>query len=227
MIVDDEEAAHFVLINYIGYVGRLEVTARCYNALDAINNLHQHKIDLIFLDINMPGLSGFDFLKTLTRAPAVIFTTAYSQYALESYEYGVVDYLMKPIEFPRFLKSIDRFFSLYSHLTAGELSEAAAPQTLDVKVDSDIITINIDDIIYTQSLGNYVKLITAQRSYVCSVTTSELEKRLPADKFMRIHKSHLIALARVEQYLNASVIIDGKELPVGITYRRNLADKIK
>jgi len=227
MIVDDEEAAHFVLINYIGYVGRLEVTARCSNALEAINYLHQHKIDLVFLDINMPGLTGFDFLKTLTRPPAVIFTTAYSQYALESYEYGVVDYLMKPIEFPRFLKAIDRFLSLYSHHTTGEGNEAAAPQTLDVKVDSEIITINIDDIIYTQSLGNYVKLITVDRTYVCSVTTSELEKRLPAEKFMRIHKSHLIALARVEQYLNASVIIDGKELPVGITYRRNLADKIK
>jgi len=227
MIVDDEEAAHFVLMNYIGYMGRLEVTARCYNALEAINYLHQHKIDLIFLDINMPGLTGFDFLKTLTRPPAVIFTTAYSQYALESYEYGVVDYLMKPIEFPRFLKSIDRFLSLNSHHPAGEGDEAAAPQTLDVKVDSEIITINVDDIIYTQSLGNYVKLITVDKTYVCSVTTTELEKRLPAEKFMRIHKSHLIALSRVEQYLNASVIIDGKELPVGITYRRNLADKIK
>lgn len=227
MIVDDEEAAHFVLINYIGYVGRLEVTARCSNALEAINYLHQHKIDLIFLDINMPGLTGFDFLKTLTRPPAVIFTTAYSQYALESYEYGVVDYLMKPIEFPRFLKAIDRFLALYNHNVAAEGAEAAAPQTLDVKVDSEIITLNVDDIIYTQSLGNYVKLITVDRTYVCSVTTSELEKRLPADKFMRIHKSHLIALARVEQYLNAAVIIDGKELPVGITYRRNLADKIK
>lgn len=227
MIVDDEEAAHFVLINYIGYMGRLEVTARCSNALEAINYLHQHKIDLIFLDINMPGLTGFDFLKTLTRPPAVIFTTAYSQYALESYEYGVVDYLMKPIEFPRFLKAIDRFLALYNHNAAAEGAEAAAPQTLDVKVDSEIITLNVDDIIYTQSLGNYVKLITVDRTYVCSVTTSELEKRLPADKFMRIHKSHLIALARVEQYLNAAVIIDGKELPVGITYRRNLADKIK
>lgn len=227
MIVDDEEAAHFVLINYIGYVGRLEVTARCSNALEAINYLHQHKIDLIFLDINMPGLTGFDFLKTLTRPPAVIFTTAYSQYALESYEYGVVDYLMKPIEFPRFLKAIDRFLSLYSHHAVGDGGEAATPQTLDVKVDSEIITVNVDDIIYTQSLGNYVKLITVDRTYVCSVTTSELEKRLPAEKFMRIHKSHLIALSRVEQYLNASVIIGGKELPVGITYRRNLAEKIK
>jgi len=227
IIVDDEEPAHFVLINYIEYVGRLEIAARCYNALEAINYLHQHKIDLVFLDINMPGLSGFDFLKTLTRPPAVIFTTAYSQYALESYEFGVVDYLMKPIAFPRFLKAIDRFLLLYSSSNNEAEAAAAAPVTLDIKVDSEIITIKIDDIIYTQSLGNYVKLFTGERTYICSVTTSELEKRLPAEKFMRIHKSHLISLARVEQFLNASVIIDGKELPVGITYRRNLADKIK
>jgi len=227
MIVDDEEPAHFVLLNYIEYVGKLEITARCYNAVEAINYLHQHKIDLIFLDINMPGLSGFDFLKTLTRPPAVIFTTAYSQYALESYEFGVVDYLMKPIAFPRFLKAVDRFLLLRQGNNNQTENEIAAPSTLDIKVDSEIITIKIDDIIYTQSLGNYVKLFTSERTYICSVTTSELEKRLPAEKFMRIHKSHLIALPRVEQFLNASVIIDGKELPVGITYRRNLADKIK
>lgn len=227
MIVDDEEPAHFVLLNYIEYVGKLEITARCYNAVEAINYLHQHKIDLIFLDINMPGLSGFDFLKTLTRPPAVIFTTAYSQYALESYEFGVVDYLMKPIAFPRFLKAVDRFLLLRPGNASEEGSEIATPSTLDIKVDSEIITIKIDDIIYTQSLGNYVKLFTKDRTYICSVTTSELEKRLPAEKFMRIHKSHLIALSRVEQFLNASVVIDGKELPVGITYRRNLADKIK
>lgn len=227
MIVDDEEAAHFVLINYIGYIGRLEVAARCYNAMEAINYLHQHKIDLIFLDINMPGLSGFDFLKTLTRPPAIIFTTAYSQYALESYEYGVVDYLLKPIEFPRFLKAIDRFLALYTNQAADASLTTAPSSTLDIKVDSDIITIKIDDIIYTQSLGNYVKLFTTDKAYICSVTTSELEKRLPADKFMRIHKSHLVALSRVEQFLNNSVIIDGKELPVGITYRRNLADRTK
>lgn len=227
MIVDDEEAAHFVLINYIGYVGRLDVAARCYNAMEAINYLHQNKVDLVFLDINMPGLSGFDFLKTLTRPPAIIFTTAYSQYALESYEYGVIDYLLKPIEFPRFLKAIDRFLALYSGHAGGAVAAAAAPATLDIKVDSDIITVNIDDIIYTQSLGNYVKLFTTERSYICSITTTELEKRLPADKFMRIHKSHLIALSRVEQFLNTAVVIDGKELPVGITYRRNLADRTK
>ncbi|HVX50500.1 MAG TPA: LytTR family DNA-binding domain-containing protein [Chitinophagaceae bacterium] len=226
MVVDDEEAAHYVLIDYINYVDRLEVEAQCYNALEAINYLHLHKIDLIFLDINMPGLSGFDFLKTLTKPPAIIFTTAYQQYALEGYNYGIVDYLTKPIEFSRFLKGVDRYLFLYADRTPGD-SPGPVANTVDLKVDSEIVTIKVDDIIYTQSLGNYVKVFTANRVYVCSVTTTELEKRLPAEKFTRIHKSHLVAIKRVEELLPASLMIDGKELPVGITYKRNLADKFK
>lgn len=226
MIVDDEQAAHFVLLNYIEYIERLEIAAECYNALEAVNYLHKDKIDLIFLDMTMPGLSGFDFLKTLAKPPAVIFTTAHPQYALESYDYGIVDYLTKPIEFSRFLKAVDRYLSLYTD--RGEENKAELrPATVDLKVDSEIVTLKIDDIIYTQSLGNYVKLFTAERSYICSVTTAELEKRLPAEKFIRIHKSHLVSIAHVEQFLSASLIVDGKELPVGITYRRNLSEKFK
>jgi DNA-binding LytR/AlgR family response regulator len=228
LVVDDEAAAHYVLINYIGCVDRLELAGQCYNVLEAINFLHEHKIDLVFMDINMPELTGFDFLKALTLPPAVIFTTAYSQYALESYEYGVVDYLLKPIEFARFLRSVDRFLAYQpaKNNAAGE-EEPLQEAYVSVKVDGEITAIKLDEIIFTQSLGNYVKLITARRTYICSITTTELEKRLPAGTFMRIHKSHLIALPRVEKFNNNTVLIGGKELPVGITYRRNLAERFK
>eukprot|EP01034_Spumella_vulgaris_P020021 gene20021-25636_t len=111
LIVDDEAAAHYVLVNYIERVERLELAGQCYNVLEAINFLHQHPVDLLFLDINMPEMSGFDLLKSLSNPPKIIITTAHSEYALESYEYWAIDYLLKPIEFPRFLKSIDRFLA--------------------------------------------------------------------------------------------------------------------
>lgn len=228
LIVDDEEAGHHVLVNYIGYVDRLELSGHCYNVLEAINFLHKHPVDLIFLDINMPELTGFDFIKTLTNPPAIILTTAYSTHALESYNFGVVDYLLKPIEFSRFLKAIDRFFSLKSPMqTEAEKPLLQSEASITVKVDSEMIDVPLAEIIYTQSLGNYVKLVTTQKKYLCSITTTDIEKRLPHNRFMRIHKSHIISLERIEKFLFTSVMMNGVELPVGITYRRKLEEKLK
>jgi DNA-binding LytR/AlgR family response regulator len=228
LVVDDEAAAHYVLINYISSVERLELAGQCYSVVEAINFLHANTAGLVFMDINMPELTGFDFLKALASPPAVIFTTAYQQYALESYEYGVVDYLLKPIEFARFLKAVDRFLLLQASRPGAEPNDIILPEpTVTVKVDGEMATINLDEIIYTQSLGNYVKLITTKRTYICSMTTSELEKRLPPDTFVRIHKSHVISLPKVEKWLNNSLLIGGKELPVGITYKRILAVRFK
>ncbi len=228
LIVDDEEAGHHVLINYIGYVDSLELSGQCYNVLEAINLLHKQQVDLIFLDINMPELSGFDLIKTLTNPPAIILTTAYSTHALESYNFGVIDYLLKPIEFSRFLKSIDRFFSLRAPLLS-EPEKLLQQQelTITVKVDGDMIDVPLSDIIYTQSLGNYVKVVTRQKKYLCSITTTDIEKRLPHARFMRIHKSHIISLEKIDKFLYTSVMMDGVELPVGITYRRKLEEKLK
>jgi len=228
LIVDDEEAGHHVLINYISYVDSLELSGQCYNVLEAINFLHKQQVDLIFLDINMPELSGFDFIKTLTNPPAIILTTAYSTHALESYNFGVIDYLLKPIEFSRFLKGIDRFFSLRAPMqTEAEKLLQQPESTITVKVDGDMIDVPLSDIIYTQSLGNYVKLVTTQKKYLCSITTTDIEKRLPHTRFMRIHKSHIISLERIDKFLYTSVMMDGVELPVGITYRRKLEEKLK
>ena len=137
----------------------------------------------------------------------------------------VVDYLLKPIGFPRFLKAIDRFIKSGSQqLKTIDLKSATS---ILLKVDRDMVTIPFSEIIYTQSLGNYVKIITSQESYVCSITTTELEKRLPSDLFQRIHKSHIIALAKVKKF-NQSTVIAGEEiLPVGITYRRELGERLK
>lgn len=229
LIVDDEAAAHYVLVNYIERVERLELAGQCYNVLEAINFLHQHPVDLLFLDINMPEMTGFDLLKTLINPPKIIITTAYSEFALESYEYWAIDYLLKPIEFPRFLKSIDRFLATVPtpEEHAGLHAGAQLDPSFVVKVDGEQVRIHLDDLVHAQSVGNYVKITTVKQSYLATITTTELEHRLPADRFMRIHKSHIVALDKISKHGNGFVIVNNTELPVGITYRRELAERMK
>ena len=227
LIVDDEVAAHYVLVNYIERMERLELVGQCHNVLEAINFLHKNQVDLIFLDINMPELSGFDLLKTLTHPPKVILTTAYSEFALESYDYGTIDYLLKPIHFPRFLKSVERYISLSP--SAGSQPESSDPASAAfmVKADGDWIRIHPEDMLYAQSLGNYVKIFTARQTHLVTITTTELEQKLSSRDFMRIHKSYIIALDKIDRYTNQAVFIGEAELPVGITYRRELAERMK
>jgi len=228
LIVDDEPAAHFVLQNYIERIDKLDLAGSCYNVTDAINFLHQQPVDLIFLDINMPELTGFDLLRTLRHPPKVILTTAYSEFALESYEYGALDYLLKPIAFSRFLKSIDRFVETQPQEKVEQVNSITSENTfLHLKVDSGIIKINLDDILYTQSMGNYVKVFTSSQSYLATITTIELEKRLPSPRFVRVHKSYIVAVDKIEKYNSQTITIADAQLPVGITYRRELAEILK
>lgn len=224
IIIDDEPAAHYVLINHIKQVSDLELVTQCYNGIEAMNYLRKNEVDLMFLDINMPEISGLELLKSLKNPPRTILTTAYSEFALESYEYGVIDYLLKPISFPRFLTSIERFFSLYP--AAQEAAEEEV-NSIRLKVDGEMLEINLDELLYAQSLGNYVKLTTGERSYLASVTTNELEAALPAGKFMRIHKSYIIAIGRIEYYEKGFVQIAGHQMPVGITFRQKLSERMK
>lgn len=229
LIVDDEVAAHYVLQNYIERIERLELAGQCYNVVEAINVLHKNPVDLIFLDINMPELSGFDLLKMLPQPPKIILTTAYSEFALESYEYGALDYLLKPIHFPRFLKAVDRCIHSLPQDHSAEQNAPAVPvdKSFMVKVDSNMVRIHPDDLLYAQSLGNYVKLFMSKQTYLASMTTAELERRLPATHFMRVHKSYIIALDKISRFSNYAVYVQDTELPVGITYRRELAERLK
>jgi DNA-binding LytR/AlgR family response regulator len=229
LIVDDEPAAHYVLANYIERVPHLELAGQCYNVLEAISFLHERPVDLLFLDIHMPEMTGFDLLRTLVRPPKVILTTAYSEFALESYEYWVIDYLLKPIDFPRFLKAFERFIALQpaEKDTAVVRSEAVLPTSLMVKVDAGMVRIYFSELLYTQSMGNYVRLITEKQAYLATITTAELEQRLPAEQFMRIHKSHIVALSKITRFTQNSVMIGDTELPVGITYRRELGERMR
>ncbi|KIO54737.1 LytR/AlgR family response regulator transcription factor [Flavobacterium hibernum] len=224
IIVDDEPAAHYVLANYIKQNPQLELVFQGYNGIEAMDYLRENKVDLMFLDINMPEISGMELLKIIPTHPKTILTTAYSEYALESYDYGVIDYLLKPIYFPRFLKAIDRFF-LAENVKSKE--EEVEINTVNVKVDGYFIDIALDQLLFAQSFGNYVKLHTTKRIYLASITTSEFEKCLPEKNFVRIHKSYIVALDKIEAVEKDFVIIKKEKLPVGITYKRELSDRIK
>jgi len=222
MIIDDEPASHYVLISYIEKNPNLTLVKQCYNALEAMDYIRSHAVDLLFLDIEMPEMSGIEFLETIPHVPKTILTTAYSQYALKSYEYGVIDYLLKPISFPRFVKAIERFLSLYTLPTAIHES-----QYIQLKIGKQQIELPQDDINYIQSYGNYVKVFTSEKVYVVPTTTQEIVSNLSSHKFMRIHKSYVVNLAKITTYTEQEVSITSQLLPIGITYKRELYQRLE
>lgn len=221
LIVDDEPAAHYVLCNHIEKNNALLLVKQCYNALEAHNYLKENVVDLIFLDIDMPEISGLELLQLLKNPPKTILTTAHSEYALESYDYGVVDYLLKPVSTSRFLKAVDRALS-YTKITKAE----EEPEILTVKVDGRIYDILLKHICYIQSYGNYVKIFTPTRSYVVAITTQEIMHLLPGSQFVRIHKSFIVSLTRVQKISGNILVLKETQLPIGITYKRLLKDRL-
>ncbi len=224
IIVDDEPAAHYVLSDYISKNSFLNLEHQMYNGLEAIEYLTHRSVDLMFLDIDMPEITGIELLKTLPNKPKTILTTAYSEFALESYEYGVIDYLLKPIFYPRFVKAI-------AHLKqkvfiGNELSTVKTFDNIELKVGSDWVKIPLLEILFTQSYGNYVKVYTMKRVYVATITTSELLNKLPASLFVRAHKSYIVALNKIKAMESDCLQIKQTKIPIGITYKRELLEKI-
>lgn len=217
IIVDDEPAAHYVLTNYIRQNPELELVHQCYNGIEAMNYLRENPVDLMFLDIDMPEITGLELLKILPSQPKTILTTAYSEFALESYDFGVIDYLLKPIYFPRFLKSIERFLS-----TQTERKTIASNLFISIKADGAVVDLDVRKILFAQSYGNYVKIFTSGRTYLASMTTNELEASLPTEQFLRVHKSYIIAVDKIEANERDTLVVNGQRIPVGITYRREL-----
>lgn len=227
LIVDDEPPAHVVLERYIEKIERLTLLGHCYNALDALNFLHQHPIDLLFLDIDMPELSGLELLKALKNPPRVILTTAYAEFALEGYEYGVVDYLLKPIRFERFIKAVDRLIAPGAELPVVPSPTNPAPSYLLLNINNARQKIDTADIVYIAAAGNYTQLhFLQQRPLLASETMGDLQKLLP--QFVRVHKSYLINvdyLSRLEG--NRVYLQGGAEIPIGVSYKQSVLSYFK
>ncbi|HMQ49008.1 MAG TPA: response regulator transcription factor [Saprospiraceae bacterium] len=232
LIVDDEEPARNLMENYINRLPFLKIVGKCANPLEALAILQTQTVELIFLDIQMPELTGVEFLKTLTQRPKVIFTTAYKEYALEGYELEVVDYLLKPFRFERFLQAVNKATKLLSlerqeHLpnTPVEEPEIKAVHRDHVLVKSDfkVYRIYFKDILYIESMKEYVAYHTLSQGRILSLgSLKNLEATLPKDQFMRVHKSYMIAQDKVSALEGNTLLIGKERIPVGANYREQV-----
>ncbi|QKJ30815.1 response regulator transcription factor [Mucilaginibacter mali] len=231
LIVDDEPHAIEVIENYLANFNNMEIVGKCNNAIHAFQLLQQKPVDLMFLDIKMPGITGTDLLKSLKNPPKVIFTTAYSEYAVDGFELNAVDYLMKPISFDRFLRAIDKVYQLNDNKPTAVIGhEKPVGDTeafLYLKVDRKTIKINVNDILWIESLRDYVKVITPDQAYISKQKISFLEEMLPENKFVRIHRSFIVSLSRITSFYSFAVEVNGHELPVGRNYKQEMQKRLK
>ena len=217
LIVDDEPVALEILRDYIAKIPFLECVETFRDPIKAIDFLKDNEVDLIFLDINMPDLTGIQFLKTLKSPPLVIFTTAYSEYALESYDYNAVDYLLKPIEFERFLKAANKAHELFRR----KPRIPVAKEHVLIKSGTDFYKIKIKEIYYIQGTGNYVTFVTRGKKILSLMTMKDVLQILPRGLFFRIHKSYIINFHQVDRIEKEQVRIRGGTLPIGDSYRES------
>jgi len=218
LIIDDEPLAQNVIENYLESFSFMRLIAKCDNALIALEWIKKQKIDLIFLDVSMPFISGIDFIRTLRNPPAIILTTAHKEFAVESYELNVLDYLLKPISFERFLKAINKLNI--------DTSEIIKPGIIDIKNDSFIyvksekknVKILLKDILFIESLKDYIKIHTIDKTIVTQVPISTIEQRLP-DNFLRIHRSFIVAKDKITAYTQHDLEIGKFQIPIGRNYK--------
>jgi len=224
IIVDDEPLAQNVIQQYANKLPNLVIIDTCNDAICAHETLQKHEIHLIFLDINMPKLTGISFLKTLKNPPLVIFTTAYSEYALDAYELNATDYLKKPFSFERFCKAFYRAEELIQLKEQAENSETTIKTVenfLFIKSNKKSVKVNFSDILFIEGLGDYIKIHLNNKKLVTNLSMKKILNLLPSQKFYRIHKSFIISLEQIETLEGNMVSINGHKLPIGNSYRQD------
>ncbi|MBL0741377.1 LytR/AlgR family response regulator transcription factor [Chryseolinea lacunae] len=229
LIIDDEPLAQNVLETFIQRINFLTLVGKCDNAIDAFDKVNAASVDLIFCDIQMPQITGIEFVKALKETPYVIFTTAYPEYALEGFNVDAIDYLIKPIPFERFLKSVNKVKMQQKQGTA-DAHEGQTSQTnhIFVKQDYKLVKINYDDIISIEGMKDYVKVHTSQKVIITHITMKRLEELLPNTLFFRSHKSYIVRLNAIKA-INGNVIelINNFQAPIGLQYRDALLNQLK
>ena len=224
LIVDDEPIAIKIIHSYIDKIPNTEVIAECKNALEANHVLKSKSIDLIFLDINMPEISGIEFLKTLSNPPRVIITTAYREFAVEGFELDVIDYLVKPISFERFLKAINRF-SPQENITFPTGTNGDKETTnkyLYLNEGRKVHKVNLNDILFVEGMKDYIRVHLRNKKITIKEYIGKIEEKLPSQKFLRIHKSYIVAINEIDSFTANTVEVGNKELPIGRTYKRTV-----
>jgi len=226
LVVDDEPFARDVLRRYMALLPSLELCGECGNAIEALSFLQQQPVDLLFLDIHMPQLKGIDLLKILSNPPQVILTTAHAEYALEGYELDIVDYLLKPIQFERFLKAVTKAFHVTKPLTnlspAPTANEEKKEAYIYLRADRKMVKVLLHDIFYIESMKDYVKVFTANGVIITKQSITAMEAMLPEQAFIRTHRSFIASVSRIKSFTSELIEIEKAEIPIGKLYRNNV-----
>jgi DNA-binding LytR/AlgR family response regulator len=228
--IDDEPSALKIIREYCSRIQSVNLIGTFTNPYEAIYTLNNNQVDLVFLDIVMPQISGPEFLKTLYNTPMVIFATAYKEYAFEGFENDAVDYLVKPFAFDRFLKAVNKAFQLLRFKNPVTLSNEESPAIthgfLMVKVEYTTIRVNLNDILYIEGLKDYVKIHTEGKHILTKTTMKNIIEKLPSDSFLRVHKSYIISLDKIDMIENSRIVIGNQRIPIGESYRSSFYEVI-
>lgn len=229
LIIDDEHIAHDIIKGYCDMLPNLEFGADCYDAIEAIDYLNKHEIDLIFLDLNMPKLKGFEFLKTLSSPPKVIVTTAYSEFAIEGFELNVVDYLLKPFSFERFLSAVNKVTSSQTSAIKNESVETTIPteKHIFLKQNNSQIQVNLDTILFIEASGNYTKVVTTKDTITIREKISDTIQLLADNDFLQVHKSFAVAKKHIHSIEGNRIYIKDYIVPIGKMYKENINQLFK
>ena len=223
LIIDDEHMAHDIIKGYCDMLPHMQLMKHCYDALEALDYLRENRVDLLFLDLNMPKLKGFDFLKTVSNPPKVIVTTAYKEHALEGYELEITDYLLKPFSFERFLKAVNKAVLVNEHIFSQLKDEPnVTSEHIFLYSDKKYIQVKLEDIQYLEAAGNYVKVVLKSSNILVREKISDMLAKLSSADFIQVHKSFIVAKACIDSVEGNRIMISEQSIPIGQLYKANV-----
>lgn len=226
ILIDDEPLAIKVLQNYFTNFSDFEIIGTFNNALESLEFINNNAVDAVFLDINMPKMTGFELISLIETKTRVIITTAFREFAVESYDLDVLDYLVKPIPLPRFIKCINKITTEYNLKNNIKIENQRIDSHIFIKVDKKMVKINIDEILFIEGMKEYIKVITLEKTYITHKSLTSLSEELPADRFIRIHKSYTIAIDKVKSIEGNRIQIQSYTIPIGRNYSKEVKSKI-
>ncbi|MCD0465842.1 DNA-binding response regulator [Flavobacterium cupreum] len=226
VLIDDEPLAIKVLQNYFSNFTDFEVIGTFNNSLEALDFINSTAVDAVFLDINMPMMTGFELISLIETKTKVIITTAFREFAAESYDLDVLDYLVKPIPLPRFIKCINKITTEFNVKNNIKVETTKGDSHIFIKVDKKMMKINIEEILFVEGMKEYIKVVTPDKTYITHKSLTSLSEELPADRFLRIHKSYVIALNKVKSIEGNRIQIQSYTIPIGRNYSKEVKNKI-
>ncbi|WP_417875983.1 LytR/AlgR family response regulator transcription factor [Winogradskyella sediminis] len=227
IIVDDEAIAREIITSHLSKIENIKIISQCKNAIEAFNFINNHDVDLIFLDINMPDISGMAFAKSINKNIKIIFTTAYRDYAVEGFDLQAVDYLLKPIAFERLLKAVNRYFEVASTKNESISEPSESNDFIFVRSDRKMLKVEFDAIFYIESYSDYIKIHLLDQTIVTRETITSIEAKLPTSRFIRIHRSYIIALEHIQSFTNEYVTVNRKALSISRSYKKEVLKRLE